>query len=48
MLHYVFNWVEESQNIVTNDFQFINYLFCLIPINEADIFIECTTILGDL
>ena len=46
MLHYVFNWVEESQNIVTNDFQFINYLFCLIPINESDIFIECTTILG--
>ena len=48
MLHYVFNWVEESLNIIINDFQFINYLFCLIPINQSDIFIECTTILEDL
>ena len=48
ILHYVFNWVEESQNIVTADFQFIRYLFCLIPIDEAYIFIECTTILEDL
>lgn len=48
MLHYVFNWVEESLNIIINDFQFINYLFCLIPIDQSDIFIECTTILEDL
>ena len=48
VLHYVFNWVEESLNIIINDFQFINYLFCLIPIGQSDIFIECTTILEDL
>ena len=48
VLHYVFNWVEESLNIIINDFQYINYLFCLIPIGQSDIFIECTTILEDL
>ena len=32
VLHYVFNWVEVSSNIVVNDEQFIHFLFVLIPV----------------
>lgn len=32
ILHYVFNWVDQSSNIIVNDDQFIHYLFVLIPV----------------
>ena len=32
LLHYVFNWVDQSSNIIVNDEQFIHYLFVLIPV----------------
>lgn len=48
LLHYVFNWVEVSSNIVVNDEQFIHFLFVLIPVASHDVFIECTTVLEDV
>lgn len=49
MLHYVFNWVEVSSNVVVNDEQFIHFLFVLIPVaSHHDVFIECTTVLEDV
>jgi len=38
VLHYVFNWVEVSSNIVVNDEQFIHFLFVLIPVASKPVY----------
>jgi len=39
ILHYVFNWVDQSSNIIVNDDQFIHYLFVLIPVKGMFLFV---------
>lgn len=35
ILHYVFNWVDQSSNIIVNDDQFLHFLFVLIPVKGS-------------
>ena len=37
ILHYVFNWVDQSSNIIVNDDQFLHFLFVLIPVKGTSL-----------